>query len=335
MPSRSMSIKPLIQRTLGPGRISAPRIFSALLCVLLWTATAAVAEQRQDFTDGHDLAPLEMFQECADCPEMIVLPMGSFIMGAPLEESAFIYLLWKKPEPGEPIGIQAEGPEHEVTIDIPIAMGRNEVTRAEFLACVTDGGCSHTPDPGIRTLTGFVYADDPRSPVIDVSYLDALEYVAWLNQKSGTNAYRLPTEAEWEYAAHGGTDTKFGQGDSLTRAQANIALFVWRGDRLVAVPGNEPMPVPVEGLDAANPWGLRHTAGNVLEKTMSCWTARHLGLPTSSAYLADAQQTESCERVVKGGSFGRSAEYARPANRGRETESSRSRSVGFRVVREM
>ncbi len=306
-----------------------------LMGLLLWTAAAATAEQRQVFVDDRALAPLEMFQECADCPEMIVLPMGSFMMGAPLEESAAVYLLWNKPEPGEPIGWPQEGPEHEVTIDIPIAMGRNEVTRAEWLACVEDGGCAHTPDPGILTLSGFIYADDPRSPVIDVSYLDVLEYVAWLNHITGTDAYRLPTEAEWEYAAYGGADTKFGQGDSLTTDQANIGIFHPQGNRSYADPDNRIMPVPVDMLDAANAWGLRHMAGNVMEKTMSCMSERHLGLPTSSAYLADAQQADGCDHVVKGGRFGADAEYARPANRGRERVSSRARSVGFRIVREM
>ena len=309
-------------------------VLHILLICMLWPATAT-ADQRQNFANGHGLAPLEMFQECAVCPEMIVLPMGSFIMGAPLEKSAYIWLLWKKPEPGVQPGIPAEGPEHEVIIDIPIAMGRNEVTYAEFMACVDDGGCSHTPNQGVQTLHRIIYADDPRSPVIDVSYLDMLEYVAWLNRITGTDAYRLPTEAEWEYAAYGGADTKFGQGDSLTTEQANFTVFHRQGDMLVADLNRYLMPVPVDMLDAANAWGLRHMAGNVLEITMSCWSDRHLGLPTSNAYLTGAQQADSCKRVVKGGSYGSDVEYARPANRGRGEEANRSPSVGFRIVREM
>ncbi|NOR62073.1 MAG: SUMF1/EgtB/PvdO family nonheme iron enzyme [Rhodobacteraceae bacterium] len=207
-----------------------------------------------------------MFQECADCPEMIVLPSGSFTMGAPLEESAAAFRLLRKPELGVPDGHPHEGPEHEVTIDIHIAMGRNEVTYAEFLACVEDGGCTHSPDPGILTLTGFVYADDPRSPVIDVSYIDVLEYVAWLNHITDTDAYRLPTEAEWEYGAYGGADTKFDQGDSLTTEQANFGIFHHRDGGFFPDRNNRRMPVPVDMLDAANAWGLRHMAGNVLEK---------------------------------------------------------------------
>jgi len=317
-----------------------------MLCLLLWSATDASAKDQIVLTDGHAVAPLEVFQDCTECPEMIVLPMGSFVMGAPLEESKQVYLFWHHPKPdGEPMGMEQEGPEHEVIIDLPIAMGRNEVTRAEWLACVKDGGCSHVPDPRIVTMKGYIRADDPRSPVIDVSYLDMLEYVAWLNRKTGTNAYRLPTEAEWEYAARAGTQTRFAQGDTLTLDQANIAIFrhadgseyVFRSksERYYSDPNNRRKPVPVDMLDAANAWGLRHMAGNVLERTMSCRSKRHLGLSTSSAYLAKALNVGDCPRVGKGGSYGSSREYARPANRGSGLETSRSPSVGFRVVKEM
>ncbi|PWE32346.1 formylglycine-generating enzyme family protein [Maritimibacter sp. 55A14] len=242
--------------------------------------------------------------------------------------------------------MEQEGPEHEVIIDIPIAMGRNEVTRKEWMVCVTDGGCSHTPDPRILKFGGgYYYADGPRHPVIDVSYLDMQEYVAWLNQKTGTSAYRLPTEAEWEYAARAGTRTRFAQGDTLTLDQANIAIFRHadgseykfreKGERYYSDPNNRKMPVPVDMLDAANAWGLRHMAGNVLEPTMSCWSSTHLGLPTSSAYLAEAKKASGCQHVIKGGSYGRSREYARPANRGSAKETGRSRTTGFRIVREL
>ena len=321
--------------------------FQALfLITVLWAATIATAESRFVMADGSAVAPLEMFQNCTECPEMIVLPMGRFVMGAPLEESKQVYLFWHKPKlDGEPMGMEQEGPQHEVIIDIPIAMGRNEVTRAEWLACVADDGCSHVPDPRILTMNGYIYADNPRSPVIDVSYLDMLEYVAWLNRKTGTNAYRLPTEAEWEYAARAGTNTKYAQGDTLTLDQANIAIFRHvdgseysfrnKSERYVSDPNNRPMPVPVDMLDAANAWGLRHMAGNVLERTMSCWSKRQLSLTTSSAYLAEALKKDSCQRVGKGGSFGSSREYARPANRGSGSETNRDISVGFRVVKEM
>lgn len=146
-----------------------------------------------------------------------------------------------------------EGPEHEVLIDIPIAMGRNEVTREDWSACVAERGCSHVPDPRILKFGGGYYvADDPLHLVFDVSYLDMLEYVAWLNRKVSAQVYRLPTEAEWEYAARAGTHTKFAQGNRLTTEQANIGVFIHGNGRSKANPKNRKMPVTVDELDAAN-----------------------------------------------------------------------------------
>ena len=255
-------------------------------------------------------------------------------MGTPLEESAFVYSLWYKVEPGEPAGFAHEGPEHEVLIDMPIAMGRNEITRKEWAVCVAESGCDAMPSAEVPTHDGPLFADEPLHPVIHVSYEQAQDYIAWLNGKVGTKAYRLPTEAEWEYAARAGTTTKFGQGDRLTTDQANIGIFAFDGDLYLPDPDNRQTPVTVDMLDAANAWGLRNMAGNVMEIMMSCMTERHLGLATSSEYLEAAQEA-SCRRVVKGGSFSTDAEYARPSHRGGGSETSKSRFRGFRIVRNM
>ncbi|WP_040818464.1 formylglycine-generating enzyme family protein [Litoreibacter arenae] len=308
----------------------------AIALMLIVGTSAATAKEPLILSDDLVVAPLDAFQECDVCPEMIVLPMGSFVMGAPLEQSEAIYLLWNKPKPGEPLGMLTEGPEHKVIIDIPIAMGRNEVTREEWLACVAENGCSHLPDPRILKFGGgYYYADDPRHPVFDVSYFDMLEYITWLNRKAGADVYRLPTEAEWEYAARAGTNSKFAQGDSLTTDQANVGVFRRIDGRSKADPDNRKTPVIVDELDAANAWGLRHLAGNLRERTMSCWSERHLGLSKSSDYLAAANEVDNCRRVAKGGTYQSSAEYARPANRGAGSETYRSRRTGFRIVREM
>lgn len=308
--------------------------FSAFLtCLVLIAAELSAAETH--FTVGeHTVAPLEVFQDCAECPEMIVLPMGKFTMGATLEDSALLARYFPKPKAGEPSVFTQEGPPHEVLIDQPIAMGRNEVTNEEWMACVDDGGCRHTPDPTIIVKFKDVKADDPRQPVIDVSFYDILEYVAWLNAKVGSDVYRPPTEAEWEYAARAGTSTKFAQGDTLTKEQANFTAFQWVGDRYFSDRNRLGMPISVDKLDAANGWGLRHMSGNVFEWTMSCFSKPHLGLTTSSAYLAVAENETSCRLVIKGGSYTGSKEYARPAYRGSRRENERVRSVGFRVLRE-
>jgi formylglycine-generating enzyme required for sulfatase activity len=256
--------------------------------------------------------PLSVFKDCDICPEMIELPLGEFVMGA--RESEWLVNIvfhdgrFVRATPDIPYVEENEGPRHAVTVDLPIAMGLNEVTYGEWIACVEDGGCNgHIPDLEVgytgppeeilRSVTDkrFVYTpaqdgiflaiasdtwlkmtDD--HPVIYVSFNDAMAYVAWLNRKLGTEAYRLPTEAEWEYAARAGTTTRFAQGENLTSAQANFSGFETGKQLIEDRPDLRSMgfPIPVKELDAANPWGLRHMSGNVGEMTLSCYTdVRH------------------------------------------------------------
>ena len=132
--------------------------------------------------------------------------------------------------------IPSEHPRHRVEMDIPYAIARNEVTDAEWMACVEDGGCSHVPDHRVLTLNGYKPLG-PDHPVINASYLDVLEYLAWLNLQVGEQVYRLPTEAEWEYAARAGTETPFAQGEELTADPAN---FSRRATEHVLGRGQEP-----------------------------------------------------------------------------------------------
>jgi len=319
------------------------RVLSAGLG-LLFIAGIACAEQTVTIekSDLGELPPLASFKECTSCPEMIVMPPGSFMMGAISGESRNPFEFTgenpslRRRGADEINIIPFEHPRHLVEMDIPYAMARNEITHAEWMACVEDGGCTYVPDHRVLTLEG-PKAMGPRHPVINVSYLDVQQYVDWLNRKVDAQAYRLPTEAEWEYAARAGTETPFAQGDELTAKQAN---FSRRGtEQLLGKPLpellNREEPVEVDELYAANAWGLRHMSGNVIELTMSCWTERHLGLASDSAYLAQIDSKISCLRVAKGGSFTSGMDWCRLAVRTRPKEESRRYNMGFRVVRDI
>ena len=242
--------------------------------------------------------------------------------------------------PPRPNNFENEMPKHDVTIDLPIAIGLNVVTRQEWSACASDGACANNFDERIRFhKANGPYQDHPGSPITAITFFEMQTYVAWLNRKVGAEVYRLPTEAEWEYAARAGTDTIFAQGDTLTREQANFSLsraelidghYQWSYD-----PTNERMPISVDRLYAANAWGIRHMSGNVSELTRSCWSERHLGFDSSSRYLAATFRLLGCERLTKGGAYLVDVELARPARRSRRGEGSWSSWVGFRVVREL
>lgn len=291
-------------------------------------------------------APFDMFRDCDECPEMIELPLGALMMGAPEGESK-LKIFWyegafRHATEDHPYIAWQEGPVHWVQIDIPIAMGRNEVTYDEWMACVDDGGCSgHIPDPEVffpvnRGLPRSMMSTGSH-PVINVSYNDALNYTAWLNTKVGVDVYRLPTEAEWEYAARAGTQTPFAQGEEVTTDQVNYngagtaELFnLDRPDLVVRW-----VPVPVEALNAANSWGLRHMSGNVAEITMSCWSDRHEDWMLSSTYLTQAYADTRCRRVTRGGIYTSQMDQVRVAVRGSIRTNVRLRGAGFRVLREM
>ena len=154
------------------------------------------------------------FRDCASCPLMMPVPAGEFMMGS---------------AEGEPRRNPDEGPQHRVSIAQPFAIGKYEVTFAEWDACVAKGGCSHKP------------ADEGwgrgRHPVVNISWSDANEFVNWLATTTG-KPYRLPTEAEWEYAARavGNAEAKpqpFSTGATISYKQANYdANFVYGPGRI-------------------------------------------------------------------------------------------------------
>lgn len=240
-----------------------------------------------------DLKPGDTFRDCAECPELIVLPAGSFQMGASNNDR--------------------EEPVHEVTISSPFAIGVREVTFEQWGRCVDDGGCKFRP--GDR---GWGRGN---RPVINVSWLDAREYVTWLTKKTG-HTYRLPTEAEWEYAARGGTPTPYWWGRSVGTRQANCRE---------CGTGDSERTLPV-GSYKANPFGLYDTAGNAAEWVEDCWNDSYQGAPADGS----AWTTGQCRlRVLRGGSFDNDSDYVRSNSRFRYDNDVRYSGNGFRVVRQL
>ena len=193
--------------------------------------------------------PGEMFRDCADCGEMVVIPTGSFTMG-----SGAIY----------------ESPMHKVTIARPFAIGRYEVTFDQWDRCVTDKGCRFKPDD--RGL------GRGSRPVDNVSWIDAKEFLSWLSSKTG-KTYRLPSEAEWEYVARAGTTSSYWWGRDAGQGQANCKDCN-SGNAL------EPMPV---GSFKPNPFGVFDTAGNVAEWVEDCWNDSYRGAPQDGSAWAAGQ----------------------------------------------
>jgi formylglycine-generating enzyme required for sulfatase activity len=228
---------------------------------------------------------------------MVVIPAGSFLMGSPAGEK----------------GREAdEGPQHRVRIAKSFALGKYEVTFAEYDACVAAGGCSKRADQGWGR---------GRRPAINVSWNDAQTYVKWLSARTG-QTYRLPSEAEWEYAARAGTQTRYAWGNDLGKNRANCYSCGSRWD------AERTAPV---GSFAANRWGLHDMHGNVWEWTMDCWHDTYRGAPADGSAWTTGGKCGA--RVLRGGSWDLIPSYLRSAVRVRRVTGYRSGYGGFRVAR--
>jgi formylglycine-generating enzyme required for sulfatase activity len=250
------------------------------------------------------LKPKDSFKECDVCPEMVVVPAGSFLMGSPADE---------------PERVSSEEPQHQVTFARQFAVGRFSVTFAEWDACMADGGCT-----GKRPWDADWGRD--KRPAIYVSWDDAKIYLEWLSRKTGKH-YRLLSESEREYVTRAGTTTPFWFGSSISPQQANYDgnLAYNNGAR----GENRQRTLPVDSFQP-NPWGLYQVHGNVWEWTEDCWNGNYNGAPTDGS----AWTSGNCSRrVLRGGSWLFSAKLLRSADRFMIASANRLNVIGFRVAR--
>lgn len=258
---------------------------------------------------GPSLAAIP-FKDCPECPEMIVVPPGTFAMGSPATEGRLY---------------ANESPQHQVTIRRAFAVAVYPVTFEQWDTCYANHGCNAYFPSDQGWSRG-------KRPVINVSWDDAQSYIHWLNdqvprglndeeQPGGTGPYRLLTEAEWEYAARAGTTTAYYWGNTHGIANANCDGCGSGWDNKQSAP---------VGSFAPNPFGLYDMAGNVLQWVEDCYHETYAKAPTDgSAWIAG----ECRARVMRGGSWYNSPYYLRSANRYSNGSFFRGVNIGFRVAR--
>ncbi len=279
-------------------------------------------------SDPAELAAGARIRDCSACPELVVVPAGTFRMGSTS-------------------GQDDERPVHEVSLDA-FALGRFEVTRKEYGAFVAatghqSAGCGLVDGRGrlhwdSRASWGRPgFEQDDSHPVVCVSWTDAQAYVRWLSMETG-KGYRLPSEAEWEYGARADTATER-YWDGASGSQCDYANA---GDRaLLQRVGSWPLPVvncadgvahtAPAGTYGANAFGLHDMLGNVWEWTADCWRDKYQGAPRDGSAWTSGGDCD--RRVLRGGAWETVSRGLRSANRYRNDDNRGSATVGFRVAR--
>ena len=253
------------------------------------------------------LKPRDSFKECPECPEMVVVPKGSFDMGTPLSE---------------PDRSKGEDPIHRVTIAKPFAVARFSISFDDWDACLADGGCrgNRLDDHG---------KGRGRLPVQSVKFSDAQAYLAWLSKKLG-RTYRLPSESEREYFTRAGTTTPFWFGKTIGPQNANYYASIPYADGPRGEDSKGPKPVDSY---APNPFGLYQVHGNVYEWTMDCFNKRYTeDTPKDGSPWLEGDCTQ---RMVRGGRWDAQPSELRSGARNWILGEGAGGSYGFRVVRDL
>jgi formylglycine-generating enzyme required for sulfatase activity len=296
-----------------------------VLAVTIGAVLAALPAQAQrDRGADAKLAPGQTFTECRNCPEMMVLPAGKFTMGSPADE----------PERRE------SERQQEITFTRPFALSRTAVTWDQWEACVRDRWCDGV---GVETALKTREADGQPNPdykdwgrgtrpVLGVSWFDAQNFVGWLNWKAGKDdAYRLPAEAEWEYAARAGTTTAYPWGAKLDHDYGNFGIpGPGLGGKAEGRDVWTDTTAPVASFPP-NAFGLYDMHGNIFEWTEDCFEVDRAHAPADGS----ANKEGNCaNRVFRNGTFMSNPYMQRSARRGAPYPATRRgrNYLGFRVA---
>jgi formylglycine-generating enzyme required for sulfatase activity len=268
----------------------------------------------------HPLPPADpkTFKDCAQCPEMVVVPAGRFTMGVELDR--------RRRETNEE-------PAHEVVLPRDFAVGRHEVTLGEYRAFVE--ATNDEPEGGCKVWNGTRHEDrkkdwrdpgypvDDTQPVVCLNWDEAEAYTKWLSETTGQR-YRLLSEAEWEYTARSGSATRYWWGDHFVAGQANCKDCGSDWDDERAAPVGQFLP---------NYFGVYDMHGNVEEWVEDCWHDNYAGAPTDgSAWQKDGR----CKRRVKrGGTWNEPKDDIRSGNRNKDGADNHTSALGFRVARDL
>ena len=316
----------------------------ALLPILLGQALPARSAIAQEVG--------ERFRDCPTCPEMVVVPAGTFIMGSPesanergrllvdengdvayktAEELTLEFIRSVEETLGKALRvIEPEGPQRYVTFASPFAIGVAEITFAEWDACARVGGCGGL----IPDNEGW---GGGSRPVINITWEDAESYTEWLSDLTGEQ-YSLLSEAQWEYAARAGTETArywgHGHADQCRYANGSDRSIIPKHpifeDGSAACSDGYPETAPVRSFEP-NAFGLHDMLGNVAEWTQDCWNDRYSGAPVDGT----AWKSGDCSRrVARGGAWYSDTGSLRAADRfWPEPVDLRDSGVGFRIAR--
>jgi sulfatase modifying factor 1 len=313
--------------------VHGPRLWAAIVTVFIsvvWGATFLLGNTASLM--GPHFASLPSFKDCSACPDMIILPTGEFMMGSPATENGHT---------------DVEGSPRRVNLSKRIAIGKLEVTVEQVSAFMAEtgmnvgGSCQPIIDPSRAVATWGEpsvsmlspgYKVTPSHPAVCISWHEAQSYVAWLQRRTG-KPYRLPTEAEWEYAARAGTTTRYSFGNDET-SLCDYARFADLGSQFgwgdgcrsnVASYGTTRV-----GALKPNPWGIFDMHGNAWEWVEDCWTPNSQEMPSDGSAFS---RPGSCEiGVIRGGSFAAGSRRVRSAIRAPVRTTKHFYHIGLRVA---